>query len=127
LKAFGYKLAVCSNSVSETIELMMARAGLSSYLEFYLSNEDVTHAKPHPEMYQTAIERLGFSPTEVLIVEDNPNGLKAARASGAHVLQVESVNDVTLSVLLGRIKEVEQSVQSSYAVPANSNKVMRAA
>lgn len=127
LKALGYKLAVCSNSVSETIELMMLRAGLASYLEFYLSNEDVTHAKPHPEMYQTAIERLGLSPVEVLIVEDNPNGVKAARASGAHILQVESVNEVTLSALQARITEIERGIKASCTVPANSNQVMRAA
>src|ERR687889_327752 len=41
LSAEGYRLAVGSNSVRRTIEVMMEKAGLSRYIEFYLSNEDV--------------------------------------------------------------------------------------
>ena len=42
----GYKLAVASNSIRTTIDIMMQRARLDQYLEFKMSNEDVTHAKP---------------------------------------------------------------------------------
>ena len=41
LKREGYKIAVCSNSIRNTIELMMDRAGLSSYIDLIISNEDV--------------------------------------------------------------------------------------
>jgi len=53
------------------------------------------NAKPAPDIYIKAINDLGFQPEECVIVEDNDNGIKAARASGAHVLKVETVNDVT--------------------------------
>lgn len=90
----GYQLAVCSNSIRNTVEVMMERANLSRYLSFFLSNEDVSLAKPHPEMYNTAITKLGVAPEECLILEDNDNGIKAAVASGAHLMQIYQVEDV---------------------------------
>lgn len=105
LKAGGYRLAVCSNSIRDTIEVMMHKAALIDYLEFIISNEDVTHAKPHPEMYDMAIARMGLSPTECLIVEDNENGIRAARASGAHVMAVADVNEVTYVNIMARITD----------------------
>jgi beta-phosphoglucomutase len=42
LRAKGYKLAVCSNSVSNTVELMMQKSALDQYLDLMVSNEDVT-------------------------------------------------------------------------------------
>lgn len=107
LKKEGYRLAVCSNSVRETIDLMLRKADLMPHLEFFLSNEDVDHHKPHPEMYQKAIARFGLSPTECLVVEDNPQGIKAAQESGAHLLEVKDPKDVHYENIVERIKEVE--------------------
>ena len=103
LKSEGYRLAVASNSIRNTIEVMMQRAALAPYLDFILSNQDVARAKPDPEMYDTAIARLGIAPQECLIVEDNENGIRAARASGAHVLELEGVQDVTYQAIAARI------------------------
>jgi beta-phosphoglucomutase len=109
LKADGYNLAVGSNSVRKTIEIMMEKSGLSNYLDFFLSNQDVTHSKPDPEIYNAAMARLGLQPQECLIVEDNENGLKAAIASGAHVLKVENPDDVHYYNIKRRIEEVENA------------------
>jgi beta-phosphoglucomutase len=109
LKAQGYHLAVCSNSVRKSIEIMMEKSGLIEYLDFFISNEDVTYSKPHPEMYTTAIERMGLNPLECLIVEDNENGVKAAVAAGAHVLKVENPDDVHYYNIMDRIKQIEHA------------------
>lgn len=90
----GYKIAVCSNSIRSTIELMMEKAMLTNYLDLIVSNEDVKKAKPDPEMYQTAIAKFGLEPNECIVVEDNPNGIAAGKASGASVLEVATVYDV---------------------------------
>lgn len=107
LKTEGYKMAVCSNSIKNSIQVMMEKAGLLDYLEFFISNQDVVKGKPDPEMYNNAINRLGLKPTECLIVEDNENGIKAAIASGAHLLKVEQVTDVNYFNIINRIKEIE--------------------
>ncbi len=103
----GYKIAVCSNSIRATIEMMMKKAELLGYIDTIVSNEDVKKAKPDPEMYKTAIQRFGLQPEECLVVEDNPNGIAAGRASGAHVLPVVTVYDVNYDNLTSAIRKCE--------------------
>lgn len=107
LHAAGYKIAVCSNSVRATIELMMERSGLIDYVDLIVSNEDVSKSKPDPEMYNFAIRKFGLEPGECIVVEDNPNGIKAGIASGASVLEVMTVYDVNYNNINKKIKEVE--------------------
>lgn len=108
LKADGYKLALASNSVRSSVDMMMEKADLHQYLDFELSNQDVKKAKPDPEIYKVAIKKLGLEPSECLICEDNQNGIKAAIASGAHLFKVGTVNDVTYQNLKRRIEEIEK-------------------
>lgn len=107
LKAQGYKMAACSNSIRKTMDVLFERAAIADYFDFYISNQDVKEPKPHPEMYVTAMSRLGFKPEECLILEDNENGIKAARASGAHILVVTDVNNVNLENITNKIAEIE--------------------
>jgi len=95
LHAQGYRLAVASNSVQRTVDVMMERAGLSRYLEFTTSNEHVARGKPAPDIYLVTFERLGVAAHEVLVVEDNDNGIRAATDAGAHVFVVSEPADVT--------------------------------
>jgi HAD superfamily hydrolase (TIGR01509 family) len=111
LKSEGYSMAVCSNSIRNTIEVMMQKASLENYLDFYISNQDVTNGKPDPEMYNKAIARMGLSPSECMIVEDNENGIKAARASGAFVMEVESVEDVNYDNIKQHILNFEEKMK----------------
>lgn len=111
LKSEGYHLALASNSIRNTVDMMMEKSDLDQYLDFSLSNQDVTKSKPDPEIYNVAIRRLGLQPDECLIAEDNQNGVKAALASGAHLFKVDTVNDVTYNKLITRIKEVEGGAQ----------------
>jgi beta-phosphoglucomutase len=106
LKSEGYKLAVASNSIRSTIEIMMQKSRLDRYLDVMLSADQVTRGKPDPEIYTKAIAHFGLLPEECLIVEDNENGIKAARASGAHVLVVREVTDTNYENIAKRIAEI---------------------
>jgi len=107
LQQDGYKLAVCSNSVRQSIEAMMNLSSLSPYLNLIVSNQDVEKGKPDPEMYLKAMNNLGVEPCECLILEDNVHGIKAAIASGAHLLKVGVPDDVTYQAIKTRIREIE--------------------
>lgn len=107
LKGENYKLAVCSNSIRKTVEMMLSKSGILKYFDFYLSNQDVTNAKPDPEMYNKAIERMGLSPAEVLICEDNVRGIDAALKSDAFVLEIGTIKDVNHSNIQDAINRIE--------------------
>jgi beta-phosphoglucomutase len=110
LKHEGYKMAVCSNSIRNTIEVMMQKSSLEDYFEFYISNQDVENGKPDPEMYHYAIQKLGRIPRECMIIEDNENGIKAAKASGAWVMEVDAVDDVNYQNIGRHIKMFEENM-----------------
>ncbi len=107
LKAQGYRMAVCSNSIRKTMDILLERSALTEYFEFYLSNQDVAEAKPDPGMYIAAIQKMGLKPTECLILEDNENGIEAAKASGAYFLIINDVREVNLENIKRRISEIE--------------------
>ncbi len=107
LKGENYRIAVCSNSIRNTIVTMMDYAGLSPYLDLIMSNEDVEKSKPNPEIYVSAMKRLGLKPEECLICEDNENGVKAAENSGGSLLRIKAVADVNYTNIKRRIMELE--------------------
>lgn len=111
LKARGYKLGLGSNSIRSTCEMMMDKSNLSRYLDVMISNEDVKKAKPHPDIYLKAAAELGVAPGKCLVVEDNPNGIKAAEAAGCPLLVVHSVLDVQLDRILKAIRHAEEAAQ----------------
>lgn len=105
LKWEGYQIAVCSNSIRSTIELMMKRSNLYEYIDLIISNEDVINPKPDPEMYVKAIKDFNLRPQECLVVEDNPNGIRAGYASGANVMEVATVYDVNYQNIVRKMGE----------------------
>jgi HAD superfamily hydrolase (TIGR01509 family) len=113
LRKEGYRMAVCSNSIRESLRMMVQQSGLETYFEFLVSNEDVSRPKPNPEIYATAMTRMGVRPTETIIVEDSSHGLEAARRSGAHICQVSGFTDVDYFRVRSAIDRIEQRVKAA--------------
>jgi HAD superfamily hydrolase (TIGR01509 family) len=109
LKREGYQLACCSNSIRDSVELMLRGAGLLELFDFIASNEDVKNPKPDPEMYLRTFERLRLKPGECLIVEDAGHGIEAAKRSGGHLCQVTGFNDVDYARVKNSIEAVEKA------------------
>jgi HAD superfamily hydrolase (TIGR01509 family) len=108
LKTDGYKVYVASNSIRESIKLMLYKTGLIEYVDHYFGNEDVKNSKPHPEIYLKAMVYAGVKPNETIVVEDSFHGRQAAIDSGAFLCAVESPNDVTYSKISNLIKNVSE-------------------
>lgn len=108
LKDEGIRLGVASNSIRESVELMMIKSGLDNLLELKLGNQDVSNPKPAPDIYIESFRRLNLRPHEVLVVEDNIHGINAAKSSGAHLMVVESPSDVTYFSVRAAINKAEQ-------------------
>lgn len=108
LKRDGYRMAVCSNAVRESVELMLRASGLFDLFEFVISNEDVKHPKPDPEMYLAAFDRLGLKPQECIIVEDAGPGIEAAKNSGGHLCRVSGFTEVQYDRVKHFIDQVEK-------------------
>ena len=90
---------------------MMEQSSLMGYLDFYLSNQDVSIGKPDPEIYTKAITQLGFNPKECLIIEDNEKGIQAANGSGAWVMEVDEVEEVNYQNIMTKILQIEDQTK----------------
>jgi HAD superfamily hydrolase (TIGR01509 family) len=109
LKRDGMVVGVASNSIKSTITEMMDRAGLSQFLDFTLSNEDVENPKPSPEIYRKAIQLAKTTPDQCLVLEDHPFGWAAAEGAGANIMKVGTVEDVCYENVRAQIDLIEES------------------
>ncbi|MCA9053900.1 MAG: HAD family phosphatase [Planctomycetaceae bacterium] len=81
-------LAVATSSTRGYVEMLLSRFDLLDRFAFTLTAEDVTHGKPHPEIYLRAARQHGVEPGEMLVLEDSEAGTRAAAAAGAHVISI---------------------------------------
>jgi beta-phosphoglucomutase len=71
------------------LEAVLAATGLERHVSLTVTSEDVTRTKPDPEGYLLALDRLGVgAPRHVLVFEDTPLGVTAAKAAGARCVAV---------------------------------------
>jgi len=67
-------------------------AGLTAPAVF-VTFDDVTQGKPHPEPFLTAAARLGLDPADCVVFEDAPAGLAAAKAAGCATVGIAGTHD----------------------------------
>ena len=95
LKEEGYTVCVASNSIRESVRMMLLRKGFMEYVDFLYSNQDVVNPKPNTEMYLRCMITGQVNPDECVIVEDSPVGRKAAHSSGGHLCAVRNAKDLS--------------------------------
>ena len=86
LKKQNIKICICSMSPRLYVERFIKECNLNEYIDMYISDDDCRKPKPSPEIYIKAINYLGITPKEAVVVEDAPNGIKAGIGSGAYVI-----------------------------------------
>jgi pseudouridine 5'-phosphatase len=88
LEAAGIPKAICTSSSRRVLTAVLARFHMEPRFQFTLTAEDITHGKPHPEIYLKAAERLGLAPGQILVLEDSQTGCRAAAEAGTLVVAV---------------------------------------
>ena len=109
LKNDGYKIAVASNSIRETVKITLLKLGFLEHIDFYLSNEDVKYPKPSPELYLKSMIEAGVSPKETLIIEDSIIGRTAANESGAYLMGINNPDDVIYDNIINYINSINRN------------------
>jgi HAD superfamily hydrolase (TIGR01509 family) len=80
--------AVATSSGRAYVDRLLNRHGLAGRFAFVLTSEDVTRGKPDPEIYRLAAARFAVHAGELLVLEDSPAGVEAARGAGAVVVAI---------------------------------------
>ena len=88
-----YNMAVVTSSRPVHFNAIHARTGLLQYFHFVITPEDYTKFKPDPEPYLMALNKMGVSHEESIVIEDSRRGLLSAKAAGVQCIIV--VNELT--------------------------------
>lgn len=91
LEARGVPRAVATSAGRQTAEHHLGRAGLLDRFQALATRDDVTHAKPAPDVYLEAARRLGVAPKRCVAFEDSNVGLTAAHAAGTMAFFVPDI------------------------------------
>lgn len=92
LLAAGFgPMAVVTSSSQASAQRKLARVGLLDHFATVVTLDDVTTAKPAPEPYLLAAQRLSVSPARCLVFEDSETGAEAAHRAGCTVVQIPDV------------------------------------
>lgn len=80
----GWQLAVASASAEAAVRAVLTYVvGAGQAARFtVLAGDVVARKKPDPDIYQLALERLGVTPAETVVIEDSRQGLVAAAGAG---------------------------------------------
>ena len=108
LKCREWKIAVASNSIRETVRIALDSVNILKHVDYIVSNEDVMHPKPFPEMYWKCMTALKALPKNTIIVEDSHIGREGALNSGAHLYPVKDAYELNGNKFLDMIDEFEK-------------------
>jgi phosphoglycolate phosphatase-like HAD superfamily hydrolase len=87
----GKKIALASSADGEELEVYKERAQISDLIEAETSKDDAAKSKPHPDIFEAALERLGNPPVgQTIVVGDTPYDIEAARKAGLPAVAVRS-------------------------------------
>lgn len=88
LKANNYKTIVATSSGRTRVDEILKNADLTKYFDDTICGDEVTHGKPHPEIFLTACQKLDVKPDEALVLEDSEAGILAAHDGHIDVICV---------------------------------------
>jgi len=82
LHAAGFVMAIGSSGPPENVQVVLDHLPSGRLITAKVDAFDVTHGKPHPEVFLKAAGKLGVEPPRCAVVEDAPAGVEAARRAG---------------------------------------------
>ncbi len=102
------RVAIATSCPDTLMRARMQAAGLP-FPDVIVTRNQVTHGKPAPDSFLLAAERLGVKPSRILVVEDAPAGIAAARAAGCSVLGIASTkhqDDLAADAVVADLSEI---------------------
>lgn len=86
LKKFNIKMVIASSSPQDYLQRIMKRLKIDSYFEKIFSGQNFLRNKPFPDIYMAAVKFMDLPLDEIIVIEDSPNGIQAAKSSGLYTI-----------------------------------------
>lgn len=119
LYARGLKLAIATAAEKSNVEWTLTELGIREMFDAVVTDQEVGHGKPAPDVYLEAMSRLGVDARHCAVMEDSVTGIQAAKAAGLRVIAVVTTHSRRQLEQTG----VEQIVER--ATELDADKVIR--
>lgn len=106
LKSAEYMLAIGSTTNLKFIEGVLKKLKIFKKFSAISSGDEVKQGKPNPDIFLSASSKLNIAPQRCLVIEDAPNGVKAAKAAGMRCIAI------TTSVTRDKLQEADCVIDS---------------
>ncbi|MBN1122001.1 MAG: HAD-IA family hydrolase [Anaerolineae bacterium] len=90
-KDLGLGLAVASSSRHDWVDRHLSRLGIVDCFDSIICGDDVERVKPHPDLFQAALDALNVQPQEAIVYEDSVLGITAAKQAGIYAVAVPNL------------------------------------
>ena len=84
------KVGLATMSVCTQVQRVLSILKLDDVFDFVASRDDVENGKPDPEIYLLVADQLGIPPSQCLVIEDSPSGVRASLAAGMACIAVST-------------------------------------
>lgn len=88
IKECGLKTAIVTSSHLSEVKYNFRNTGYLEQYDLIITAEDVDRGKPNPDCYLMACDKLGFAPSECLVLEDSNNGVRAGLNANCHTIMI---------------------------------------
>jgi HAD superfamily hydrolase (TIGR01549 family) len=98
-----YRLGVISNSLGRNTEVDLVRTGLRNFFDVLTVSSEIGKRKPHPEIFQAALNAMGLKAEEAIMVGDNlQEDIVGAKNAGMKTVYVPQEDSLKMIAELGK-------------------------
>lgn len=90
IRSEGQEIALASSATGDELKDFERIASIEDLVGAETSSADVQRSKPHPDIFEAALDRLGqkINPDQVVVVGDSPHDAEAAGKAGLRTIGV---------------------------------------
>ena len=78
----GIQVALGSSAKTDDLKVYKKAAGIEGLDMIETTSEDAERSKPHPDIFNAALDRLKLDPAVIMVVGDTPYDVEAAKKAG---------------------------------------------
>ncbi|KRM22288.1 HAD family hydrolase [Latilactobacillus graminis] len=111
--AHGINRVIASSNFRSMVDDFMQSTGLQARFDQVVAGDEVTHGKPHPEIFLKALDKLALPAANALVLEDSPNGVMAANQAAIPVIMIPDLiapTEVTQQQTLATVADLAQVI-----------------
>lgn len=89
LGSAGYPLLLASSSPAKVVNYSLKKFKLAKYFRYIITGDEISHSKPHPEIFLKAAKMVKIPSRHLLVIEDSSSGIRAAKRAGMKCLALK--------------------------------------